>query len=430
MSKMYGKLVQEKADLQKKGREIFALADKEDRELTDAEKIRDDEIVDRIAAINESLARHERMREWERDTDEVISSSSGRIRTHERINDDPMRGFNSTTDFALAVRAASRPGGRIDNRLIRADAPTNYHYETGSSEGEGYMAPPAIREQVWTLVFNEDDVMSMTDTEPTSRNSVMMARDESTPWGATGVKAFWRGETSEKMTASKLDTEGSLVKLHELYVFVIADEELLEDAPRLNDRLTRKSAEAIRYKRNQGAFEGDGVGKPLGWTKSDALVTQAKEAGQLAGTVVAENVAKMYARVINPAQSYWFINQDVFPQLMLMTLANQPIWTPPATGFINAPGGFLFGRPIMISEHCESIGDKGDIQLINPMGYYSPVRNRAPQFAESLHLFFDYNKRAFRWVFRFGGQPYLNKPVTPDKGSNTRSHFVVLEERA
>ena len=50
-------------------------------------------------------------------------------------------------------------------------------------------------------------------------------------------------------------------------------------------------------------------------------------------------------------------------------------------------------------------------------------------FAQSIHLFFDQNLTAFRWIIRAGGQPYLSAPVSPAKGANTKSHFVALAAR-
>jgi hypothetical protein len=43
-----------------------------------------------------------------------------------------------------------------------------------------------------------------------------------------------------------------------------------------------------------------------------------------------------------------------------------------------------------------------------------------------VHLFFDQNLTAFRWILRAGGQPYLSKPVGPAKETNSKSHFVAL----
>lgn len=433
MNKRYKKLLQERADLVQEARGIFALADKEGRDLTAEEKQRDDEINARLQTLAGEIEREERQRAWEREVEAVsdanmTAAQRGVESMRDRREDDPNHGFQNMADFALAVRTASRPGGYVDERLLIGAAPTGQMQSAGSS-GEGYMTPPAMREEIWELVFAEGNLIDEVDSEPTNRNSVELSADESTPWGSTGVQAYWRSQ-SDQMDASKLSTDGRTVKLHELYAFVLAEEELLADAPRLNDRLTRKSAQAINFRINEAFFDGTGAGQPLGWNKANALVTVAKESGQAADTIVAKNVAKMYARCINPGMAVWFVNQDILPELMTMTLGDKPIWTPPATGFVNAPGGVLFGRPVRFSEQCATLGDKGDIQLVNPKGYYSPTRQNAPAYAESIHLYFDYNIKAFRWIFRLGGQPHLSAAISPNKGSSTRSHFVTLAARA
>ena len=433
MNKRYKKLLQERADLVNEAKSIFALADKEGRDLTEAEKQRDDAINARLQTLAGEIEREERQRQWEREVEAVDDANMTAARNgvesmRDRREDDPNHGFANMADYALAVRQASRPGGHVDERLLIGAAPSGQMQSAGSA-GEGYLTPPAMREEIWELVFAEGNLVDEVDSEPTNRSSVTLTADESTPWGSTGVQAYWRSQ-SDQMTASKTAQDGRIVKLHELYAFVLAEEELLEDAPRLNDRLTRKSAQAINFKINEAFHDGTGAGQPLGWMESGALVTVAKESGQAADTVVAANIAKMYARLINPGMAVWFVNQDVLPQLMTMTLGNQPIWTPPATGFVNAPGGVLLGRPVRFSEQCATLGDLGDVQLVNPKGYYAATRQNAPAYAESIHLFFDYNIKAFRWIFRIGGQPHLSAPVTPNKGSSTRSHFVTLAARA
>jgi HK97 family phage major capsid protein len=188
---------------------------------------------------------------------------------------------------------------------------------------------------------------------------------------------------------------------------------------------------AIRWKVNKAIVEGSGVAQPKGYMNAGCLVTVAKESGQTADTVTAANVAKMYARVINPGNAAWYINQDVLPQLITMTLGQQPVWTPPSTGLVNAPGGLLFGRPVRFSEHCATLGDAGDIHLVNlRQGYYAITSEGGIQAASSMHLYFDYGLQAFRWTFRMNGQPFLSAAISPNKGSTTRSHFVTLAERA
>lgn len=422
-------LIQERAELVAEGKGILAAAEQENRALTPEEAARDDAISARLEAIGGELGRIERDRERQRTVEAVPNPNAGPVITQirDRVEDDRQRGFANLADFALSVRGASMPGGMVDERLRYSAAPTNYHQETGSSDG--YMVPPAFREAIWELVFNGTDVLGLVTPEPTSGNQVELLADETTPWGATGVQAYWRSEGSQ-MTASRLSTEPRTVKLHELYALVLATGELLADAPRLNDRLTRQAARAIRYKASNAIVNGTGVGQPLGWFNSGALVTQAKEGSQTADTINATNIVKMFSRLQgNIGSAVWLINQDAFPQLPLMTIGNQPVYMAP-NGLMSAPGGLLLGRPVLFCEHCATLGDLGDIQLVDPSGYYAV--NKAGgglDFASSIHLYFDYNVEAFRWLFRFGGQPYLSTAVSPDNGSNTRSHFVVLQAR-
>lgn len=389
----------------------------------------------RLTALETDLAEAQNQVETEErrlDRDRLFAPTEPAVRAASN-EPDPARtsGFRDLADFALAVHAASPGGGRmvIDERLTRRyAAPTNYHQESGTTEG--YMVPTQFREEIWELIFADEDLLTAIDMEPTTSNSVEMLSDETTPWGATGVQAKWRAEASQ-MTATKLVTEPRTIKLNELYAFVLATDELLEDAPRLNARLTGKAADAIRWKASDAIIYGNGVGQPLGYFNSGALVSVAKESGQAADTIVAANVVKMYSRLLPQGigRAFWLANSDTVPQLMVMTLGNNVVWIPPATGLVNAPGGTLLGRPVRLSEHAKTVGDKGDIQLIDPMGYYG-IQKGGIKFDTSMHLFFDYGMQAFRWTFRVGGQPYLQAPITPPNSALTKSHFIVLDDRA
>lgn len=351
---------------------------------------------------------------------------------------DPRRtfGFRSLGEFARSVHAASAPGSsaKVDERLLGVvdgvnAAPTNYHQERGGSAGEGYHVPPAYRESVYELVFGEPDLLTMVDREPTESNSVKMIRDETTPWGASGVQAYWRNEAGQ-MSASKMADKEVTVDLHQLYAFVLATDELLMDAPRLSARLGKQAARAINWKASESIVSGTGVGQPQGYFGHASEVVVAKESGQTADTIVAANVLKMYARQLNPGRGVWLAHQSTIPQLATMTIGDQPVWTPPSTGLQGAPGGMLLGRPIILSNHCEVVGDKGDLQFIDPMGFYCAEKGSGIAFAESAHLYFDYGMQAFRWTFRMGGRPLLSAPVSPAKGSDTLSTFVQLAARA
>jgi len=425
-------LRQQLADLKAEGLAIIELADAGDRDLTDDEtealEANEAERTKVQASIKSAEKLAKQRREMEART--VTRAPAGANMVNE-ANPALTGGFADIGEFARAVHGAvqaTQHGGVVDERLTQLSM--NATMQGGGSAGEGYSLPPQYRDAVWEIVQGFDEFGPLIDEEPTAHREVKLMADETTPWGTAGIKAYWRSEGA-KMTETQLADEGRNVPLHELYALAAATEELLEDTPRLANRLTNKAGMAIAWKKNEAVVEGTGVGQPLGWTKGAAQVVIAKESGQTAGTIVAQNIAKMYARlqVVPGDTPFWMMNQDTLPQLMDMTIGDKPIWTPP-NGFADAPGGFLLGRAIRFSEYADTLGTQNDIQLISPKGYYGVRRSAGIQFASSIHLYFDYAKQAFRWVFRYGGQPHLSAPITPNKGTATRSHFVTLATRA
>lgn len=419
------KLKQQLAALQAEGNTILDAVEANDDTWTEEQESRYEEIEQQMSDLNEDIKKAEQLAEKRR---LMGSTAPARVANPDDVDPALSGGFADIGEFANAVIkgvSAGRSGGVVDKRLMALE---NQH-QGGSVEGEGYMLPPKYRDDIWEIVTGFDEFGPLIDEEPTAHREVKLGADESTPWSSSGIVAHWRSESS-KMDPSKLSAEGRTVPLHELYAFASVTEELLEDAPRLNSRLTRKAGEAIAFKKNEAYVEGTGAGQPLGWMKSKALIEVSKEGGQAANTIVAENVIKMFTRLQTAPgdKPFWMTNQDTLPQLMTMTIGDKPIWTPP-NGLTDAPGGYLLGRPIRFSEFAETLGTKGDIQLISPKGYYGARRASGLKFATSIHLFFDYNAQAFRWVFRQGGQPHLSKPITPNKGNSTRSHFVTLATR-
>jgi HK97 family phage major capsid protein len=101
----------------------------------------------------------------------------------------------------------------------------------------------------------------------------------------------------------------------------------------------------------------------------------------------------------------------------------------PAGGLSASPYSSLFGRPVIPVEYCATVGDLGDIALVD-LGQYQAIDKGVLKTATSIHVRFDYNETAFRFVFRFDGQPAWKSALTPFKGSNTLSPFVALAERA
>ena len=346
---------------------------------------------------------------------------------------DPWRGFaQDRAGFFLSVRRAGMPGAGLDERLKPLAGPSTYDAETGSTDG--YMVPPAIRDEIWEAVTEDgSEIMNLMTAEPTEGNQVQVIKDETTPWGSSGVQAAWAAEGIQ-LNASKLASKLTDVKLHKLYAFVLATDELLEDAPRLYDRLTRQSARAIGWKGSEAIMWGTGVGQPLGWMESNPLITVDADSGQTlaAKPITVGNLGNMLSRLTSGSlgRSVWVANSDLIPALLTLVLGQRPLFIPDSGTLNDAPNfGTLLGRPVVFSEHAQQLGTVGDISLIDPMGYYLTNKKSGVNFAQSIHLYFDYGIQAFRWTVRLGGQPYLSAAIARAKSANTKSHFVTLAAR-
>ena len=348
-------------------------------------------------------------------------------RTVDEPNPATTGGFKSLAEFAGTVVGATV--GPLDPRL---GATTNTYNANGGASGEGFLVPPEYSAQIWDIAFEKTDLLGMSEPEPTTSNAVFKPKDETTPWGSVGVQAAWRTE-GQQLTATKLAMTGELMTLHELYAFCAASSELLNDAPMLQDRLTRQAGNAIQWKASDAIMYGDGAGKPLGFMKAPSLITAPKDQGQAAKTLSVSNLANMVARVLRTGgKPMWLINPDVLPQLVTLVIpgTNIPAYLPNnQPGQANPWDGYLMGYPVMFTEHAQTLGTTGDITCANMAGYYS-VTKGGVDFSSSIHLYFDQNLTAFRWTFRLTGQPMLSKPVNPANGANTKSHFVALATRA
>jgi HK97 family phage major capsid protein len=127
--------------------------------------------------------------------------------------------------------------------------------------------------------------------------------------------------------------------------------------------------------------------------------------------------------------SYWMINPDCFTQIMKLVLAvgtgGVPLFT---FNMANAPQGALLGRPIIWTDYCQTLGTEGDIILTNP-NYYLKA-NKSADMKASDEVYFSYNKRLIRLIYRCDGQPWMSKAKTYRYSSTTRSPIITLATRS
>lgn len=416
-----------------------ALSDKvaaENRDFTDDESAEFATIKGQIDATTRSIEAEQFLIEQEASAGIVIPAYEG-VRIESNLLQDPKRGFAHAGEFFSRLIVAGR-GGDVDERLIigsglNAAAPTNFGNENVGSDG-GYAVPPEFSRDIFTHSLGEDSLLPMTDNVIVGGNSMVFPKDETTPWGSDGVRAYWQNEANlAANTKPSLST--STLRLSKLMALVPLTDELLQDTSALNSYVPSKVGDSIRWKTNEAIIFGPGNGQPAGFLNGSAAVIVAKESGQATLTLQAINLAKMIARL--PAGSYprsvWMINNDVLPALFTLTLGNYPIYMPSTGQTVGGiqvnPYGTLLGRPIMVSQHAKSFSAQGDIILAD-LGYYRTItKAQGIETATSIHLYFDADATAFRTTFRIDGGPKIVNPIAPANGANTLSPFVQLGAR-
>ncbi|MBU2346648.1 MAG: phage major capsid protein [Gammaproteobacteria bacterium] len=344
------------------------------------------------------------------------------------ILDEADRPFMSLGEQLMAVKTAKLSDGRIMDARLKAP--------TGLSEGVpadgGFLVQTDFASMLLEKTFALSDLLSRVFKMPIGSNSnaikIPAVSDASRADGSRfgGIRAYWMNEAGSK-TASAPSFKQVALELKKLVGYTTCTDELLEDAPALESWIMQAFAREFDFKLADAIINGDGAGKPLGVMNSPCLVTVTAETGQGASTIVAENVIKMWARRFG-TNYVWLINQDIEPQLYTMALAvgtgGIPVYMP-AGGLSGSPYGTLFGKPVLPCEQCQTLGTAGDIILAD-LSQYVMISKGGMQSASSIHVNFQTDQTAFRFVYRCDGQPMWDTYLTPKNGTNYQSPFVVL----
>jgi HK97 family phage major capsid protein len=218
-------------------------------------------------------------------------------------------------------------GTNSDSRLVRAP--------TGAGEvdptGGGMLVQVDFMASIFMLAHDSGEILSRVNKIPISANSNGLkipgvdetSRATGSRWG--GVQSNW---VAEGVAGTESKPKFRLVEfdLKKLISKMTATDELLQDSTALTAIASQAFSEEIMFMTEDAIWEGTGAGQPLGVVTSGALISQAKETGQAAGTIVKENIDKMWSRCWSRSRknAIWLINQDAEPQLNAMNGAVGP----------------------------------------------------------------------------------------------------------
>lgn len=379
---------------------------------------------------------------------------------------DPRRGFRSHREFLAGVMQLAQRGGEAADERIRAlivrdkddresggepavmlpiaFTPPAFRATVGSDEqGEyddrygGFAVAKSRIPGLLQVGFEGDPTAGLTQPVPMATPSVeIMARvDKDHTSSVSGGFTVARKAETVAASASRAQLEMITMKASSLFGLAYATEELLADSPQSFIAIidsgfrTQFGAHMLNEKlRGLGGDQYLGVLKALAASSLGPTISIAKEAGQVADTIVAANVIKARARCWGYENAIWIANHDTFPQLATMSIG---VGTAGVLVYSEANAdrpSTLLGRPIFFSEYASKLGDQGDIGIYNWSqfldGLYQPL-----QSAESMHVRFVNHERAFKFWLRNAGAPWWRTALTPATSSDTLSPFVVLDAR-
>jgi len=349
-------------------------------------------------------------------------------------------GFKNFGHFIYDIFKAGRHGENTSEELKAWSKVAGEMGEYDNAQG-GFLVPMEFMEELLKNALEASIVRSRARVIPMKTNSIGIPAINDTSHANNvygGVVIYRTGEGAAK-TKSKPALRKVNLTLSKLTGLVYVSDELMEDSPiSVSVLINSIFPEAISFYADDDYINGNGANQPLGMINAanPSLIAVSKVAGQAADSVVFENIIDMWSRLFPRCQgkAVWLANNDVFPQLAAMNMSvgagGVPVWMP-AGGVSGAPYSTLMGRPLIFTEKCQTVGDQGDIALVDPSQYLIGQKaGGAIKAATSIHLRFDYDQTAFRFVLRHDGQPWWNAPLRPKNSTATLSPFVVLEDRA
>jgi len=458
----YQEKMQERSDLVAEATAINDLSVSEKRAYTEEEKERDEEINGKdglVATLNEDITRVSRLRQNERNVAQTTHAlaTPGDLGNGYETDGDQVYLTNPNTPSGgpyasmghflkdVQIAAYNNPAGMLAaERLGQVAKFHEYEFRAASlgageavdSEG-GFLVQTTFSSDIMRKMHDVGGLISMVRRIPldVGSNAIKLPMvDESSRVDGSrmgGIQGFWVDE-GVAPTASQGKFARLSLELHKVAALGYATSELLENVAAMSVFFTDAFAEELRFKVEDAIFEGDGAGKPQGITVANALISIAKESGQVKETVTHDNLKKMWAQLWarSRATSVWLINQDVEPTLddLAKTIGTAGV-EPNYVRYSESGVMSIKGRPVLTVEYASTVGTVDDIVLAD-MSAYLMIDNGGIDQAQSIHVRFTTDETAFRATYRVDGGLGWKEALTPFKGTNKQGPVITLDTRA
>jgi HK97 family phage major capsid protein len=327
--------------------------------------------------------------------------------------------------------------GQRDMKALTRRAEMVNSYGTVVPDAGGFLVPEVLRAQLLQVALETAVTRSRAMVVPMDSLRVPFPIIDSTSNASSvmgGLVGYWT-EESAALTESQATFGRVVLDAKKLTVYGQAPNEIFQDSIiSFQAFIDQALPKALSWFEDVAFINGTGVGEPLGWldTGNAAAVSVAKEVGQVASTIVWENVVKLYSRML-PASlgsAVWIAHIDTFPELATMALSvgtgGSAVWI---NNGVAGPPMTILGRPVIFTEKAKTVGTAGDLNFVD-LSYYLIGDRQQMQADTSAHYKFANDQTVFRVIERVDGRPWIQSAITPNQGSNTLSPFTKIAVRS
>jgi HK97 family phage major capsid protein len=345
--------------------------------------------------------------------------------------------FDSPADFLRAMAPqvkGFRNGVDLQARLAKVQEVQNTFGSNVPSDG-GYLVPEQMRSDLLMVALEAALIRPRATVIPMETQRTLIPMVDSTSNVSSvfgGITCYWVDEGTAP-TESSAKFGQVVLDAKKLMAYCTAPNELVADASAFGAFLSQALPKAVAFEEDYRYMMGSGAGEPLGFVNCDAAIIAGAVSGQGAGTIVVENLAAMFSRMLPTSlgNAIWLASIDTFPQLATMALSvgtgGSPVWLANNDqGIVNAPPAYIYGRPIYFTEKLPALGTTGDIVFVDPSFYLIGDR-QTMQASASTDFLFSSDRTAYKIIERVDGRPWLQSALTMKNNSaSTISAFVQL----
>src|SRR5262249_41312564 len=183
--------------------------------------------------------------------------------------------------------------GKVSTTLVRTPSGLN----EGDPASGGFPLQEQITEELLGSVEQTAVLLPLCDRRQITSNRLKIpaidetSRADGLRYG--GILSKWMAE-GDQLTDAELNKffkgRQNSFDTNKLEIFAVAGEELVDDVPAFGAHIRTVVVNEMGFRQDQAIFAGGGAGQRLGILNAPATIEIAKEAAQVAGTVLRENI--------------------------------------------------------------------------------------------------------------------------------------------